>query len=72
MIQAEGITITSSTVFLKNTGNQGHVVFMEYFVSISMTYADFCVLNQKLNLAIVRKMDALQLRQAIVTANLAQ
>lgn len=64
IIKAEGATISSNTIFFKTTGNQGHTVFMEYFVSISMTYADFCGLNQKINLAIVSKMDELGIKQA--------
>lgn len=70
IILAQGVTITSHTIFLKNTGNQGHIIFMEYFVSISMTYADFCALNQKINLAIVTKMEALALEQVVIVADL--
>lgn len=48
--------ITSYNVFFKRTGNQANMVYMEYFVSISMSFADFCVLNQEVNLSVVDKM----------------
>jgi len=64
IVKEEGATITSNTIFFKSTGNQGHTIYMEYFVSISMAYADFCVLNQKINLAIVAQMDELQIKQS--------
>jgi MscS family membrane protein len=70
IIRAEGATITSNNIFFKNTGNQGNIIYMEYFVSISMPYADFCVLNQKINLAIVAKMEELQLQQGVIVADL--
>lgn len=47
---------TSSLVFFKTTGSVAHTVYMEYYVSISMSYNDFCMLNQKVNLEITKKM----------------
>jgi len=72
IILAEGAKMTSHNVFFKNTGNQGNIIYMEYFVSINMSYADFCQLNQKINLAIVAKMEELQLRQAVIVADLSK
>lgn len=45
--------LTSYNVFFKETGTQANIIYMEYFVSISLVYADFCALNQEINLAIV-------------------
>ena len=63
IIRNEGGVITSNTIFFKSTGGPGHSVFMEYFVGIMMAYADFCALNQKINLAVVEKMDELGIKQ---------
>lgn len=70
IIAGEGATITSNTIFFKTTGNQGHTIFMEYFVGISMAYADFCILNQKINLAVVTKMEELQIKQSSLLVEL--
>jgi len=64
IILDQGAKVTSHTIFFKSTGNPGHIIFMEYFVSISMPYADFCALNQKINLAMVAKMEAMAIPQA--------
>ena len=63
MMRKHGAVITSHTIFLKSTGAPGHAVFMEYFVGIQMAYADFCALNQQINLEIVQKMEALDIKQ---------
>ncbi|SEA07729.1 MscS family membrane protein [Arachidicoccus rhizosphaerae] len=70
ILKEQGNTITSNTVYLKNTGNQGHIIYMEYFVSISMTSADFYKLNEKINLSVISKMEQLQLQQVVLMADL--
>ena len=70
IIQDQGDIITASTVFFKTTGNQGHVVFMEYFVGIAMSYADFCTLNQKINLEVVAAMQKSGIRQSTLVNDL--
>lgn len=56
--------ITSYNVFFKSTGDGSHVIYMEYFVEIALPYADFCLLNQRINLDIVGQMQSLDIEMA--------
>ncbi|MFP5041109.1 mechanosensitive ion channel family protein [Parasediminibacterium sp. JCM 36343] len=49
--------IVSASAFLKDTGKNAHIVEIEYYTVITQTAADFNLLREKINLAVIGLLD---------------
>ena len=49
--------VEQSTVFLSDTGKNAHVIIAEYFTGMQQSIEEFNRLKEKLNLAVIEKME---------------